>query len=419
MHDPYQVKTLRGDNVTLIASQVKEVSFKLLHPGPGYQVTVFGESYQSDMRIEADAEECKKLKQWLNANSDFYKNGYGRWFRNRPLESTKNHFILKTIHGGGIELPSLTTDIIDMHWIKGDSASRVSITKLGAYATSVSTVTQEERLRLTQWLREDGQFFVEGDGRWLNGRHRVRTAQEGSPRAKTYELVTTSNNVVNIEIGNVDYVSIELAGNAQNRYRVNVSLPQRGQHSVQVTRQGVNLLRDWLMHHVEHGNFSMSQRDGFTVWAQRSPDDIPIFLTEQVREALKAEVHAELDKHFTHHLPGRVSLRDFMNVDLGQPYDEQRVPGVESIALSNDALECLRDVVSHAGDFRDALGARLVKAREDDYKQTGVSEPVEPPDSGESYWTHQQNVFERMVKQATAALALHDKVAAPSTSQEN
>lgn len=78
--------------------------------------------------------------------------------------------------------------------------------------------------------------------------------------------------------------------------------------------------------------------------------------------------------------------------------------------LSKPALECLQDVVSHASDFRSALSVRRDRAALADYDKTGVSEPTEPADAGDSYWKHQQDVHERMVRQAQEALDIHAKV---------
>jgi hypothetical protein len=76
------------------------------------------------------------------------------------------------------------------------------------------------------------------------------------------------------------------------------------------------------------------------------------------------------------------------------------------------AKECLQDVVSHAGDFSEAIEARLVVAREDDREMRAIDAiPVQHQGENESYWDKQRDVLKRMVKQATVALAAAKELA--------
>jgi len=117
----------------------------------------------------------------------------------------------------------------------------------------------------------------------------------------------------------------------------------------------------------------------------------------------------------------REALRKFTDTKLGHPYDmptttvkdgKKYDTGLRPTgALEPDALECLKDVVSHASDFRSALSARRLKGRDQDREELPI-DAVYPTDPGneESYWVKQQEVFDRMVGQAQRALDAHNKV---------
>lgn len=191
MHDQHHVKTLSGSTVTLIASQVKEVAFKLLHQVPGYQVTVFGMSYQGDMKLEADAHECADLKQWLGNTGAFTKNGYGRWFRpktgtpgNKPAPitghglTTKQHFVLQLADDIHCHvMPSGTTDKVVFDACPGNGRL-ITVTHLAGKPCGPFTVNHREAVRLRDWLLADGQWMQVDDNTWLNLRnpdHQRRT----------------------------------------------------------------------------------------------------------------------------------------------------------------------------------------------------------------------------------------------------
>lgn len=247
MHDQHHVKTLSGVTVTLIASQVKEVAFTLLHPGPGYQVAVFGMSHQGDMKLEANAQECADLKQWLNDSDVFIKNGYGRWFR------------AKTGKPGNKPAP------LPLHEL----------------------------------------------------------------RPETHEAIREA-------------VQVEVA-----------------KQLAEIGKWG--------------------QRDVGGPWKGSEPRRLMV-------------------------PPISLPVEDV-------PREGQTPYGYVVGHLSLVALECLRDVVSHASDIRDALRARLDEAEQDDCDAAVIdAEPENVGDENRSYWRHQQVVFNRMVEQATEALAVHDKV---------
>lgn len=131
----------------------------------------------------------------------------------------------------------------------------------------------------------------------------------------------------------------------------------------------------------------------------------------------------------------RDALRSFTRPQLGKPYElpplvkdgktlgglpveDAPRPGEKPFGyvvgfLCTEALECLRDVVSHAADFRSAMTVRRLKGRDQDREELPI-DAVYPTDPGneESYWVKQQEVFERMVKQAQTALDNHAKVVA-------
>jgi len=117
----------------------------------------------------------------------------------------------------------------------------------------------------------------------------------------------------------------------------------------------------------------------------------------------------------------RDSFLNFTRTQLGQPYDmpTTTVKGGKKYdlglrptgVLEPEALACLRDVISHASDFREALATRLLKAQADDREEAPIdAQPVDVPDKEASYWVHQQHVFDRMVEQAKRAIDAHNKV---------
>lgn len=67
--------------------------------------------------------------------------------------------------------------------------------------------------------------------------------------------------------------------------------------------------------------------------------------------------------------------------------------------------ECLQDVISHAGDFAEAIKLRRRVAEEEDKAiGTEVQLPAAYADPNASYWDHQMRVLRRMVERATFAL---------------
>jgi hypothetical protein len=68
---------------------------------------------------------------------------------------------------------------------------------------------------------------------------------------------------------------------------------------------------------------------------------------------------------------------------------------VKPDGLNDDALNCLRDVVSHQGDFMRAISA-----------MQAVCEATSTSDD-HAYWEHQKNTLKRMVAQASTALKKH------------
>lgn len=72
----------------------------------------------------------------------------------------------------------------------------------------------------------------------------------------------------------------------------------------------------------------------------------------------------------------------------------------QTTPLSDDARECLLDVVSHHRDFVQACCCTIRHAKGDDV----------------SYWEHQVNVLNRMKEQAQRALAALPQVVAEDSS---
>lgn len=259
---------------------------------------------------------------------------------------SKTHFILQTISGERIELPSGTTDIIEMRRIEGEGVSRIVVTMLGCHALEVRTIADSERARLTDWLAADAHFFTTTNGRWLNGRHRVGDAaplDARKLRAETHDAIREA-------------VKVEVAAQLAN-----------------ITGR-------------------LNPRDEFIAHNLGEPWR-PLIPTWKGRETRRLMVP-----------PTSLPVEDV-------PREGQTPYGYVVGHLSNPALECLRDVVSHASDFIEALRARTLNAKQDDTDNRDIDAPLltaAGPD--ESYWLHQQHVFERMVAQAQDALAIHDKV---------
>lgn len=108
--------------------------------------------------------------------------------------------------------------------------------------------------------------------------------------------------------------------------------------------------------------------------------------SEKLVDAKVAEHHAAKPMTATNN--GKLPVEN-------EPRDGQRPIGYLVGHLSPDALECLRDVVSHATDFEHALVHR---------RDTALN------DGAKSYWDKQIVVFARMVEQAKSALDIHAKV---------
>lgn len=83
--------------------------------------------------------------------------------------------------------------------------------------------------------------------------------------------------------------------------------------------------------------------------------------------------------------------------------------------LPPEALECLSDVISHGSNLLEALHCRLRGAVIQDQNQTardaqdGV--PYEPltANACESFWQHEIEVLNRMIRQAESALKAHNE----------
>lgn len=201
--------------------------------------------------------------------------------------------------------------------------------------------------------------------------------------------------------------------------------------AVHVSQAEALQLREWLRSgehfHTDNRGTWTSRRHTHAQHDCKPPAD----MQAAIREAVKVEFNKRVEELRKWSLPQdttalrqRDDPRRYMVPLLSRPVEDvphkdEPPSGYVVGFLSQFARECLLDVVSHAGDFRDALRARLEEAKQADLNDAHIdAAPVDVGDANRSYWIKQQNVFERIVNMAINALAIHDQITAPPTTKE-